>query len=192
MDWAMKYLQLRYRERRIGSLKAVKVGISVALYVKDVTGIADPSFLLHSPPFFDTCTQNWYAVENLLQNIKKDLQVTEVFWRSDEAVCYHNKQPQLPIVGNHFSGPQNGKDVRDRILCPMKLAIRSYCNKGHDILTARNMRKAPVEKRVEGSTASVNTINETNKSLKMKDIPNISTYHNFNYEKNGVRKEQII
>ena len=37
------------------------------------------------------------------------------------------------------------------------------------------MRKALVEKGVKGTTASVNTINETKKSLKMKDITNIST-----------------
>ena len=62
-------------------------------------------------------------------------------------------------------------------MCPMKLAIRRYCNEGHGILNARYMRKALVEKRVKGTTASDNTINETDKSIKMKDIPNISTYH---------------
>ena len=35
-----------------------------------------------------------------------------------------------------FSEPQYGKDVCDRILCPMKTCIRRFCDEGHDILTA--------------------------------------------------------
>ena len=58
----------------------------------------------------------------------------------------------------------------------MKLAIRRYCNEAHGILTAQDIRKSQVEKGVKGTTASVNTINETKKFLKMKDITNISTY----------------
>ena len=38
-----------------------------------------------------------------------------------------------------FSKPQYGKDVCDRILCPMKSAIRRYCNEGHDVISAKDM-----------------------------------------------------
>ena len=80
--------------------------------------------------------------------------------QSDEAGCYHNNYliaavrdigdiVGVEVAGYHFSEPQNGKDVCDRILCPVKLAIRRYCNEGHDILTAQDMRKALVE-RVKG------------------------------------------
>ena len=200
MDWAMKFLQSKYREKQFDwfAKRGLSWHISSVIYKGCDRNIQVFSYT----HIFDTCTQDWYAVtsiiENLLQTIKKDLQVTKVFLRSDEAGCYHNNYliaavrdirdiVGVEVAGYHFSEPQNGKDVCDRILCPMKLAIRRYCNEGHDILTAQDMRKALVEKRVKGTAASVNTINETNNSLKMKDIPNISTYHNFNYEKNGVR-----
>ena len=200
MDWAMKFLQSKYREKQ--SDWFAKRGLSWHISSVIYKGCDRNIQVFSYTHIFDTCTQDWYAVtsiiENLLQTIKEDLQVTKVFLRSDEAGCYHNNYliaavrdigdiVGVEVAGYHFSEPQNGKDVCDRILCPMKLAIRRYCNEGHDILTAQDMRKALVEKRVKGTTASVNTINETNKSLKMKDIPNISTYHNFNYEKNGVR-----
>ena len=200
MDWAMKFLQSKYREKQSDWL--AKRGLSWHISSVIYKGCAGNIQVFSYTHIFDTCTQDWYAVtsiiENLLQTIKEDLQVTKVFLRSDEAGCYHNNYliaavrdigdiVGVEVAGYHFSEPQNGKDVCDRILCPMKLAIRRYCNEGHDILTAQDMRKALVEKRVKGTTASVNTINETNKSLKMNDIPNISTYHNFNYEKNGVR-----
>jgi hypothetical protein len=38
----------------------------------------------------------------------------------------------------------------DRTLCPMKLAIRSYCNEGHDILSAKGMKRAQLEGPVSG------------------------------------------
>ena len=47
-----------------------------------------------------------------------------------------------------FSEPQSGKDVCDRTLCPMKGAIRRYCNEGHDILSAADMRTALEERPV--------------------------------------------
>ena len=42
----------------------------------------------------------------------------------------------------YFSEQQSGKDVCDRILCPLKGAVRRYCNEGHDVLTASDMHKA--------------------------------------------------
>ena len=53
-------------------------------------------------------------MENLLQNIKEDLQDTKVFLRSDEPGCYHNNCliaavwdiediVEVDVVGYHFS-----------------------------------------------------------------------------------------
>ena len=86
-----------------------------------------------------------------------------------------------------FSEPQFGKDVCDRILCPMKGAIRRYCNEGHDILSARDMHSALRERPVKGSTAAVCEINETVKDLEITKIQGMSAFHNFKYESNGLR-----
>ena len=53
-----------------------------------------------------------------------------------------------------FSEPANGKDVCDRILCPMKNSIRHYCDEGHDIDCASDMTTALLERPVRGTTAS--------------------------------------
>ena len=45
-----------------------------------------------------------------------------------------------------FSEPQHGKDICHRILCPMKAAVKRYCNKGYDILADRGMQTAPKKK----------------------------------------------
>ena len=98
---------------------------------------------------------SWYAVcsiiENTLEVVRKDHpQITQVSLRSDEGGCYHNnlllaavrdagKRAGLNVVQYDFSEPQYGKDVCDRILCPMKSAIRRYCSEGNDVLSANDM-----------------------------------------------------
>ena len=107
--------------------------------------------------------------------------------RSDEAGCYHNNfliaavrdagnRVGITVTQYDFSEPQYGKDVFDRILCPMKSAIHRYCNKGHDVLSAKDMR---------GTTACVCSVNESQDTLKVKKIENFGRYHNF--ESNGIR-----
>ena len=41
-----------------------------------------------------------------------------------------------------FSEPQFGKDLCDRIISPLKGAIKRFCNEGNDILCASDMYKA--------------------------------------------------
>ena len=54
-----------------------------------------------------------------------------------------------------FSEAQSGKDVCDRIISPMKGALRRYCNEGHDIMTASGMHEAFKERQVKGASAAV-------------------------------------
>ncbi|KAL9953731.1 hypothetical protein ACROYT_G041192 [Oculina patagonica] len=129
-------------------------------------------------------SQNWYAVcsiiENTLEALKKEHpHITQVNFRSDEAGCYYNNflvaavrdagnRVGITVTRYDFSEPQYGKDVSDRILCPMKSAIRRYCNEGHDVLSAKDMRTALSERPVRGTTASVCSVNESQKTLEVK------------------------
>ncbi|KAK3731633.1 hypothetical protein QZH41_005918, partial [Actinostola sp. cb2023] len=58
-----------------------------------------------------------------------------VFLRSDEAGCYKSNnlvaavkdighRVGITVEGYDYSEPQQGKDICDRVLCPMKAAIR--------------------------------------------------------------------
>ena len=43
-----------------------------------------------------------------------------------------------------FLEPQHGKDICDRIICPMKQAVQGYCDKGNNIQSAHDMRKEAI------------------------------------------------
>ena len=134
-----------------------------------------------------------------LEVVKKDHpHITQISLRSDEAGCYHNnfllaagrdagKQVGLTVVQYDFSEPQYGKDVCDRILCPMKSAIRRYCSDGNDVLSAKDMCTALSERLVRGTTACACSVNETQKTLEVNKVDAFSRYHNFKFELNGIR-----
>ena len=151
----------------------------------------------------DSCQQDWYAVcaiiENTLEALRKEHpHITRVNLRSDEAGCYHNNflitavrdagnRVGITVTQYDFSEPQYGKDVCDRILCPMKSAIRRYCNEGDNVLSAKDMCTALSERPVRGTTACVCSVNESQETLEVKKIENFSRYHNFKFESNGIR-----
>ena len=85
------------------------------------------------------------------------------------------------------SEPQSGKDMCDKILCPMKAAIRTYCNEGHDVVSAENMYTALKERPVKGTTATVCAIQEQCATLEISKIPNYSNLHNFKFTHEGLR-----
>ena len=76
--------------------------------------------------------------KNLFQNIKVNFpNVKQALLRSDEAGCYpcHHLIVAVKDIGDRvgttvarydFSEAQQGKDVCDRVLCPMKAAIRKH------------------------------------------------------------------
>ena len=75
-----------------------------------------------------------YLKKNLFQNIKVNFpNVKQAFLRSDEAGCYPynhliaavkdiGDRVAITVARYDFSEPQQGKDVCDRVLCPMKAA----------------------------------------------------------------------
>ena len=138
-------------------------------------------------------------VEHLLQHLKtKKPSLESVHLRSDEAGCYHSnfliaavrdigQRVGIAVESYDVSEPQSGKDVCERILCPLKSSVRTYCSEGHDILTASDMREALQEHPVKGATAAVSMVDESKKSLQLKKIEHFSSFHNFNFEQSGIR-----
>ena len=201
MDWAMKFVQLKFREKQSQwyGKRGISWHISSVVY-KNADDKLEVTTYAH---LFDACKQDWFAVisiiENLLSRIKvAHFSISEAYLRSDEAGCYHNNSliAALKDVGQRvgisvkrydFSEPQHGKDVCDRILCPMKGSIRRFCNEGNDITTATEMRNAIKERPVKGTTASVNVVNNDAKDLEVKKITGFSSYHSFRFEDDGVR-----
>lgn len=201
MDWAMKFQQLKYREKQ--SEWFGKRGLSwhvSSVVIKNVlTDSVEVQTYVH---LFDNCTQDWYSVasiiENLLLKLKKmkpSLKLASL--RSDEAGCYHNNfiMAALTDIGRRvgvsierydYSEPNYGKDICDRIICPLKGALKRYCNEGNDVLNANDMHTALRVRPVRGTTASVCCTVEKNRSVDVKAITNFSKYHNFRFQRDGV------
>ena len=97
---------------------------------------------------------------------------------SDEVGCYHNPLiAVLPSIGEctgisvrrfDHSESQHSKDICDRILCPMKAAIRTFCNEGHDMLMANDMHITLTERQVRGTTTAVCSVDESNKNAEVR------------------------
>ena len=93
----------------------------------------------------------------------------------------------IDVCRYDYSQPQYSKDVCDRILCPMKSCIRRFCDEGHDILTAADMKRALSERPVIGTTACVCAVDETRKTLEVKKMVGFKRLHNFQFEEKGIR-----
>ena len=202
MDWAMKFLQMKYREKQSDwfGKRGLSWHISTVITKNFSTGKVELKSYAH---ILDSCQQDWYAVcsiiENTLEALKKEQpHISRVSLRSDEAGCYHNnslmaavrdigERVGITVTQYDFSEPQYRKDVCDRILCPMKSAIRRYCNEGHDVISAKDMRTALSEPPVRGTTACVCSVNELHLTLAVNRMDGFSRYHNFKFDLNGVR-----
>ena len=190
-DWAMKFEQTRFREKQSDwyGKRGLSWHVSSVISKCSSTDTVTVTTYVH---LFDPCTQDWFAVasvvENLLSTIKSNFPlVNKAYLRSDEAGCYHNnlliaslsdigKRVGILVSGYDFSEPQQGKDICDRIISSLKSSIRKYCNEGHDILNATDMNTALNYHPVKGASSSVNEVNESVEQLKVKKIPNFSSY----------------
>lgn len=200
VDWAMKFIPMKFREKQSEwyGKRGINWHIS-SVIIRQAERLKITSYA----HLFNSCSQDWFSVLSILENLLSIIKgsnpgITKAYFRSDEAGCYHNsclisslrdlgKRQGIEVVRYDHSEPQHGKDVCDRILCPMKATIRRYCNEGHDVITAEDMHEALMKRSIRGTTAAVCCINEANTTLKIKKIPNYSSLHNFELTPDGVR-----
>ncbi|KAK3736760.1 hypothetical protein QZH41_008000 [Actinostola sp. cb2023] len=201
MDWAMKFLPQRYRERMSDFFG--KRGKS--WHVSSVITKSDVKYKVECfVHLFESCIQNSFAVasiiENLLTTIKEENPtINKAYFRSDNAGCYHNGPLllSLPFIGQRsgivpqrydFSDPQAGKDICDRRTASMKAHIRRWINEKHDVITAQHMKQA-LESHggLKGCRVAVVKIDPSTDNSSDNKIPGISLLNNFSYEYDGIR-----
>ncbi|KAI8484508.1 hypothetical protein Bbelb_377790 [Branchiostoma belcheri] len=156
MDWAMKFLPLKYREQMTDFFgKRGRSWHVAAVITKGDDEKYNVESFVH---IFNNCRQDWAAVcaivQSVLQTIKSENPaLSRVFLRSDNAVCYHcaplilslpaiSRKTGISVQRFDFSDPQAGKDICDRKIASMKTHIRRYVNEKHDVLTADDMKEA--------------------------------------------------
>ena len=95
MDWAMKFLQLKYCEKQSDwyGKKGLSWHISTVISSDpDKAGSLELQSFTH---LFDTCRQDWFAVSSIIQNTLEMIKtqkphITHVYLHSNEAGCYQN------------------------------------------------------------------------------------------------------
>lgn len=201
MDWAMKFLPHRYRERMSDFFGKRGRSWHVSAVIAKRGGKYEVECFVH---IFDVCTQDSFAVasiiENLLKTIKKESpRIKAAFLRSDNAGCYHSgqlilslpdiaKRSGINVLRYDFSDPQSGKDICDRKIATMKAHIKRWVNEKHDVLTASDMKTAlESHNGVKGCRAAVVKVDVTAEDNTNKKIPGISLLNNFAFTKHGVR-----
>lgn len=68
----------------------------------------------------------------------------------------------------------------------MKKCIRRYCNEGHNILSAEDMRTALSERPVKGMSACVCSVDEEKETLQVNKLDGFSKLHNIEFEEKGI------
>ena len=188
----MKFIQTRFREKQSEwyGKRGLSWHISSVISKNSEAQTVNVTSYVH---LLSGCNQEWFSVASLIEDLLRALKasspcVNRAYLRSDEAGCYHNncliaavrgigKRVGVEIIRYDFSEPQQGKDVCDRIICPLRSSIRKYCNEGHDVLNLDDMYAAIKKYPVKGTTASVAEVDESTKCLKVNKIDKLYLVH---------------
>jgi len=201
-DWAMKVLPQSYREKMDDWFG--KKGLSLHV---DVLFYMDNNQTLRKMTYFtaiDRCLQDMSSVlcvfEHVLDQIKQDLpNLTTLYTRSDNAGCYAGTaaiisrqiicdNADICLKRTDFSEPQRGKDQADRDIAVAKSCLKSYTNRGGNLISAESIKEALDESfgNLSGSKTSVISINESECVLPKIKIEGITKYHSVAFDGNSV------
>ena len=156
-DWAMKFLPLHFREKSAKFYGKRGINWHVTAVIRKTTESSlSVEVFVH---VFDSCDQDQIAVASITQNTLSTLrklypELTEVYFRSDNAGCYHGgylltslpsigHETGIRVIGYDFSEAQHGKDICDRKTATKKQHARCFVAETKtDILTACDLKKA--------------------------------------------------
>ena len=201
VDWAMKFLPIKYRESMSEFFGKRGLSWHVSAVVTKNEAKHHVECYVH---IFNSCTQNNYSVASILDHLFKTIKseyptISKAYLRSDNAGCYHNgplilyladlvTRTDITLLRYDFSDPQAGKDICDRKTAPMKAHIRRYVNEKHDVNSAEDMKTA-IESHggLKGCRVAVVELDSSKDLPEDNKIPGISLLYNFRYEEDGLR-----
>ena len=102
IDWPMKFLQMKYREKQSEWFAERGLSWHISSVISKDQETQKAKVLLYAH-LLDSCCQDWYAVVSILENLFQSIKVNfpnfrQAFLRSDEAGCYHCNQQQSKIL----------------------------------------------------------------------------------------------
>lgn len=199
-DWAMKFLPRRYREsqRDWFAKRGISWHITVAIRKRD--SVFETQAFVH---IIEKCKQESPCVvilmEHVLEVLKREHpEIKTVFYRQDNAGCYHSANTIYTCKGISdrtgifikqvdFSDPQGGKGPCDRFAATMKNHVRAWLNEGHDVSNAEEFQEALLSHGgVPGTRICL--LEDLNYPEGLSDKwPGISKINNFEFNKNGIK-----
>lgn len=200
-DWAMKFLPRKYRESQSDwfAKRGLPWHISVAVRQRSDQQLESMTFV----HIFQACSQDSNTVLAIMADVLTKLKngmpsLESVFYRSDNAGCYHCASTIVgaKVLGNKagvalkrmdFSDPQGGKGACDRKAATIKSHMQIYLNAGNDIETAVQM-KAAIESS-GGVPGVVVTLADTPEPQTKKAVTweGVSFINNIQYESDCLR-----
>lgn len=203
-DWAMKFLPRKFREGQLDwfGKRGINWHISVSLTKLDTKFHTQT----HIHIFNEQTAQDAHVTAAVISDVVSDLRRTvpnmqNVHLLADNAGCYKSSSTILSLKEStqeintfNFSESQNGKGPCDRKASHAKAAIKRYINEGRDVTSAEDMKKA-LDRMPKRSfkVKVVHTVHNVDQDkCNSSIIPQISTFFNFKYEKEGLRVWQAF
>ncbi|CAC5418232.1 unnamed protein product [Mytilus coruscus] len=196
MDWIMKFLPFQYRETQseFFGKKGFSWHISCVIYSSKENEL-DLQCYIH---ILENGTQGWFSVANILVNLLYQLRtvnpdIDELFFKSDNAACYHctnllsfiqqnNAIFPILIKEYNFSEAQSGKDLCDSKTGTSRLHIYKYANEGHNVVSSADMKTAlDSHGGIIGTQVSIISVNQDDEPYSKVKIPGISMLNNFTF-----------
>lgn len=182
----MKFLPRKYREDSRDWFGKRGISWHVAVVFKKDDEILKGLIYLHI--FDGQMSQDTSETTSVILDVVKSLNqqypdITTVHLWSDNAGCYKSSET-ISTIYHHckavysldFCEAQNGKGAWDSTAAVIKANIRRFVNEGHDVVTARDMKRA-MEKTSKNVQYRVKVVElETTERQKFKPIPSISTF----------------
>ncbi|CAC5397469.1 unnamed protein product [Mytilus coruscus] len=198
-DWAMKYLPRRYREDQSNwfAKRGINWHISIVFH-KTENDLESLGFvhIFQNQISQDSRTTSAFILDTIRSVKEKYPQIDGLHLWSDNAGCYKSTKTisalfhSGEVTSYNFCEAQDGKGACDRTAATLKSGIRRFLNQGHDVVTASQMKKAieTTAKNVKYVVKVVDFNDQVPVSVAVKmNIPSLSTYNNFEFEKDFIR-----
>ncbi|CAC5393144.1 unnamed protein product [Mytilus coruscus] len=201
MDWAMKFLPLRHREKQSDFFgqKGFNWHVTVVIF-KDIDDLTlKHRTYVHT---IESAKQDWYSITSVIEHTLKTIKdqmpnIKSVVLRSDNAGCYHcsnlrhslhgiSQRTGVYIKEYDFSEAQNGKSYCDSKIAHMRGKMRKYVLEGGDIRSSTEMKEAlDVYGGVSGCQISNVTIDTESQTKDQSQLKGITKYSNVKIDHDG-------
>ncbi|XP_062590554.1 uncharacterized protein LOC134252133 [Saccostrea cucullata] len=201
MDWAMKFVPQRYREKQTDwfGQRGRNWHVIVCIYTAEDGSISHRTFT----HVFDGVKQDWFCVASLLEDaicaIKDQLpHIQNISLRSDNAGCYHcgllwlclpeiSKKTGIHIKEYCFSEAQAGKSFCDSKIAHMRTKMKTWVASGNNIVTASDMKTAlDSGKGVAGCQIAVCVIDTSKQTMKTHKLKGVNDYSYVGFQRDGI------